>query len=117
MKVVFTSVKSLDSNYGNTIRLLFAPSGIGEGPGNINFPSVISGNSIGKIYTFSVISPTVLISPNSSLSQNNRLATVRITNNDTNTGITLSGITLSFSASTTAPSGLTFNSTLCLRDM
>jgi hypothetical protein len=68
-------------------------------------------------YTIGLVPPTLLVTPNSPLTQNARIATVRVTNTDSNTGITLSGVTVQFAARSTANGSFTFAGNLCLRDM
>ena len=69
-----------------------------------------------KTYTISVVPPIVLVT-GTMLSQNTKIATIRVTNPDSNTGITVNTVTATFQARSTAQGGLTFSGNICLRDL
>lgn len=117
IKVVFTSVKSLDAYYGNNLQLTVATSGLTVT--NVNGGSVVSlaGAATTKVYTIGVVPPTLLVTGNSPLTQNAKIATIKVTNPDSNTGITVNTVNLTFNARSTAQGGFTFAGNLCLRDV
>lgn len=117
MKIVFTSVKPLDANYGNTLRFTLNTADITALSMDSLRRVILGGTTTMKQYTFGIIPPTVLLTANSPLSQNAKLATLRVTNVDSNTGITLSGITLQFQTRSIAQGGFTFSGAICLRDL
>jgi hypothetical protein len=116
IKVVFTSVKSLDNYYGQTLQLTVSTGGLTVT--NVNGGSAVTlvGTSTMKTYTIGVVPPTVLVT-GVTLAQNAKIATLRVTNPDSNTGITLNTITTTFQARSTAQGGFTFSGAICLRDV
>ena len=117
LKIVFTSVKSLDNNYGKTLQFQVATSGLTVTTVNSSATVALAGTAAPKAYVIGVVPPTVLLTANSPLTQNAKLATLRVTNGDSNTGITLSGVNLQFQARSTAQGGFTFSGNICLRDL
>lgn len=121
IKVVFTTVKSLDSSYGSGVKLqIVSPAGTGITATNINGGSSVSVPSVtvtGKQYTVGVVPPTVLVTANTPLTQNAKIATIKVTNVDSNTGITVQSIQLTFQARSTANGNFSFSGKLCLRDL
>jgi hypothetical protein len=117
VKVVFTSVKTLDNYYGKALTLTIGTGGLTTT--NVNGGSVVTlaGAATMKSYTIGVVPPTLLVTPASPLTQNNKIATLKITNPDSNTGITLSGVTFTFNARSTAQGNFTFSGNICLRDV
>ncbi len=120
IKVVFTTVKTLDSIYGSGVQLQIIS------PTNITVTTVNGGATVAlppftstmKAYTISVVPPSIKVDSVKLLASTKAIAKITITNGDSNTGITLSGITLEFkyryTANGTAP---TINSLLCIREV
>ncbi len=120
IKVVFTTVKTLDSIYGSGIQLRVVS------PTDITATTVNGGATVGlpaftatmKAYTISVVPPSIKVDSVKLLASTKAIAKITITNGDSNTGITLSGITLEFkyryTANGTAP---TINTPLCIREV
>jgi hypothetical protein len=119
VKVVFTTVKSLDSNYGNTIQLrVVSPTDVTAS--NVNGGSTVAlpaATVNGKLYTIGVVPPNVLVTANTPLTQNAKIATIKVTNVDSNTGITVQNIVTTFQSRSTANGTFTFAGQICLRDL
>ncbi len=115
--VRLSSVKSLDLLYGQTLALTLSAVNITGNAVNSSAALVVSGTAAPKTYTIGVVPPTVKVTANSPLTQNAKISTVRFTNADSNTGIVLSGVTLSFQSRSTAQGSFTFSGTICLRDL
>lgn len=123
IKVIFTSVKTLDPYYTQTVILQVASSGLTtttvNGGATVTLPvATISG----KTYTINVVVPTVTVMANSNLKSGTPgpvIAKVKVTNTDSNTGITLSGITLFMKASAPGSNGSIVDrqvtGTICLK--
>ncbi len=113
---VVLDVSSLDAYYGQTI-MLGTPTVtvVRDANSTTITPSVTAPNM--KTYTLGIVPPTVTVTGISSLSQDKYLAKITVKNTDSNTGLTLTGVTVQFSyrysGAGTAP---TFSGNLCLRD-
>jgi hypothetical protein len=116
IKVVYTSVKTLDSYYGATTALTLATAGLTSTAVNGGSAVTQGGSATLKTYTIGVVPPVVMVTP-TTLAQNAKVATIKVTNTDSNTGITLSGLTLQFAARSTANGNFTFSGNICLRDL
>lgn len=114
-------------NYGVILTLGNVANYVGDTI-NIGSPSVMAvrdsdstsivptGVAVMKTYTFGITSPSVVINA-VPLASNNAIARITVTNNDTNTGITLSGVQLGVAyRSTVNGNGLIFNGQVCLSD-
>ena len=113
---VMLDVSSLDSYYGQTIALgTPVVTVVRDSNSTAITPSMIATNM--KTYSLGIVPPTVTVAPILSLDKSKYLAKITVRNTDSNTGLTLSGVTVEFnyrySGAGTAPS---FSGTLCLRD-
>lgn len=115
-KVIFTSVNSLDAYYGQSLMFSTSTGEITTTTVNSSATVTTAGSATLKPYTIGVVPPTVLLTA-SPLAQNSKIATLRVTNVDSNTGITLSNVVLTFQARSTAQGNFAFNGNLCLRDL
>lgn len=70
-----------------------------------------------KAYTIGVVPPVVLVTPNAPLIQNARIATIRVTNPDSNTGITINTVNITLNANSPSRGNFSFAGLLCLRDV
>ena len=97
---VMLDLSSVVNAYGQTIHLNTNSGAINiirESDGaNLVADDTLLANSSIKTYTLSVVPPTITLTGSTSLIQNEKLATLRIENFDTDTGVTLSGFTLQF---------------------
>ncbi len=114
---VMLDVSSLDVYYGQTIMLSNSPlvTAVRDSNSTAITPGTTATNM--KTYSLGIVPPTVTVMPIVSLDKSKYLAKIKVTNTDSNTGLTLSGVTVEFnyrySGAGTAPS---FSGTLCLRD-
>jgi hypothetical protein len=116
-KVLFTSVSSLDANYGKTITFSTNTGAITTTTVNSSATVTQIGSTTMKTYTIGVVPPVVLLTAANPLDYSNRIGTVRVSNVDSNTGITLSGVSLTVGASTTLNSAVSFSGMICLREL
>lgn len=116
-KVNFTSVNSLDSNYGKTLTFALTTANLTATTVNSSATVTLAGAATMKQYTVGIVPPTILVTANTPLTQNARIATIRVTNTDSNTGITLANLVLQFASRSTANGNFTFNGNICLRDL
>ncbi|MBX9809256.1 hypothetical protein K2X92_02625, partial [Candidatus Gracilibacteria bacterium] len=110
------SVKALDSLYGQTVALTIGSGNVTANAVNSSTTVTVNGSATPKTYTIGVVPPSVKVT-GTSLMQNAKIATVKFTNVDSNTGVVLSGVTLQFQSRSTAQGNLTFSGTICLRDV
>jgi hypothetical protein len=108
---VMLGVSSVDNYYGMTVTL----GTIGTGAVNIvrdsNSNTITpTGSAITKTYTVGTVAPTVLVT-----AINENTFKVRVTNSDSNTGITLTGAKFDFK--TALPGSTTYSASGCLRDL
>lgn len=115
--VRLASVKSLDSLYGQNLAITIGSGNITANAVNSSTTVTVAGTAAPKTYTIGVVPPTVKVTANSPLTQNAKIATVRFTNVDSNTGVVLSGVTLQFQSRSTAQGNFSFNGNICLRDL
>jgi S-layer homology domain len=115
--VRLASVKSLDSSYGSGLNLTVTSGNITANAVNSSTTVGVTGTATPKSYTVGIVPPAVKVTANSPLTQNAKIATVRFTNVDSNTGVVLTGVTLSFQARSTAQGNFAFDGKLCLRDL
>lgn len=115
-KIIFTSVNSLDSYYGQALQFSTSTANITTTTVNSSATVLTTGSATLKSYTIGVVPPTVLLTA-SPLAQNSKIATLRVTNVDSNTGITVSGLKLQFATRSTAQGNFAFSGNICLRDL
>ena len=115
-KVIFTSVNSLDAYYGQALQFSTSTGAITTTTVNSSATVTTAGSATMKSYTIGVVPPTVLLTA-SPLAQNSKIATLHITNVDSNTGITVSGLKLQFATRSTAQGNFSFAGNICLRDL
>ncbi|MDD2694128.1 MAG: S-layer homology domain-containing protein [Candidatus Gracilibacteria bacterium] len=108
---VVASIGSIDDYIGDTVQLVYSTGTVVRDTNSnglvVNLPGLTF-----KQYTLGAVPPTVSVSKTSEL--NKYLVTV--TNVDSNTGLTLTGITVKFQSRFAGSTSTTFNGTLCLRD-
>ncbi|NRH20577.1 S-layer homology domain-containing protein [Candidatus Gracilibacteria bacterium] len=108
---VMLGVSSVDTYYGMTVSLGTLGSNAVSVVRDSNSNTIIaSGNANTKTYTVGTVAPTVLVT-----AINENTFKVRVTNPDTNTGITLSGAKFDFK--TALPGNTTYQAQACLRDL
>lgn len=108
---VMLGVSSVDSYYGMTVTLgsvVPAAVTIVRDSNSNNITPTGSANT--KTYTVGTVAPTVLVT-----AVNENTFKVRVTNPDSNTGITLTGAKFDFK--TALPGSTTYSATACLRDL
>ncbi len=107
---VMLGVSSVDANLGQTVQLSVSTGGLSIVRDSNSTAIMPTGSATTKLYTIGAVAPTVLVT---SLTENT--FKVRVTNPDTNTGITLTGATFDFK--TALPGSTTYSATACLRDL
>lgn len=115
-KIVFTSLNSLDSNFGNTLKLKVSADGVTTTSTSSSSTLQVSGAAQMKTYTVGIIAPSLRFTADK-LDGTSRLATFRLTNNDSTGVLKVKKVTVSVSSRSTAQGTLSFSSNLCLRDL
>jgi S-layer homology domain len=108
---VIATISSIDNDMSKTIQLAYSSSTIVRDT-NSNALTPTSTSVSFKQYTLGTVPPTVKVTKTSDL--NKYLVTV--TNVDTNTGITLTGVTVKFQSRFAGSTSVTYTGKLCLRD-
>ena len=112
---VVMNISSVENFYGSTLNL-GSPT-IAAVRDTNSTAIVATGTANVKTYNIGVTSPSVVITAISPLASNNAIAKIVVTNNDSNTGMTLSGVNLGVGYRyTTTGNALTFTGNLCLSD-
>ena len=121
-KVVFTSVNSLDANYGKNFKFTVNTGALTVTTVNSSAAVALAGTATMKTYGVNVVVPTVSVISISTLKAGTpgpAIAKLKISNIDSNTGITLSGVTLFVKASAPGTNGSVadrqFTGNLCLK--
>ena len=109
---VMLGVSSVDANLGQTVQLSITNStgSLSVVRDSNSTPIQATGTATTKLYTVGAVAPTVMVT-----TVNENTFKVRVTNPDTNTGITLTGATFDFK--TALPGSTTYAATACLRDL
>ena len=107
---VLLGVTSIESYYTQNIELSVLTGGLTVVRDSNSTSVTPTGSATTKAYTLGTVSPTVLVT-----TVNENTFKVRVTNPDTNTGITLSGARFDFK--TALPGNTAFAATACLRDL
>ena len=112
---VVMNISSVENYYGATLNLgTPTVTAVRDSNSSAITPT---GSATLKTYNIGVASPSVVITPVSPLASNNSIAKIVVTNNDSNTGMTLSGINLGIGYRyTTNGNALTFSGQVCLSD-
>lgn len=108
---VVASVGSIDDYLGKTVQLAYSSSTIVRDTNSntlTGYPTSVSF----KTYTLGTVPPTVTLAKTATLDK----YLVTVTNADTNTGITLTGVTIKFQSRFAGSTSTTFTGKLCLRD-
>jgi len=108
---IIATISSIDNDMSKTIQLAYSSSTIVRDT-NSNALNPTSTSVSFKQYTLGTVPPTVKVTKTSEL--NKYLVTV--TNVDTNTGITLTGVTVKFQSRFAGSTSVTYTGNLCLRD-
>ena len=108
---VVASISTIDDYIGDDVELSYVSSTVVRDTNSNAITATTPGVSF-KNYVLGAVPPTVSVSKTSEL--NKYLVTV--TNVDSNTGLTLTGITVKFQSRFAGSTSTTFNGTLCLRD-
>jgi hypothetical protein len=113
---VMLDVSSLDSYYGQTVQLGTPTVTVVRDANSTSISPTVTATSM-KEYSLGIVPPTVTVTATPSLLQDKYLAKITVKNTDSNTGLTLTGITVQFSYRYQgAGSAPTFTGSLCLRD-
>ncbi len=108
---VMLGVTSVDTSYGATVTLgTVAATALTVVRDSNSTTIVATGTATTKTYTVGTVAPTVTVT-----AVNENTFKVRVTNPDTNTGVTLSGAKFDFK--TALPGNTTYAATACLRDL
>ena len=107
---VVLGVTSVDTIYGQTVALTVVPAGVTVVRDSNSTAVVPTGTATLKSYTLGTVAPTVMVT-----TVNENSFKVRVTNPDTNTGITLTGATFDFK--TALPGNTTYGASAYLRDL
>lgn len=107
---VVASIGSIDNTSG-TIQLSYSTGTVVRDT-NSNVLTPTSTSVSFKAYTLGVVPPTVAVATTTTLDK----YLVTVTNVDTNTGITLTGVTLKFQSRFAGSTSTSFSGTICLRD-
>ncbi len=108
---VMLGVSSVDAYYGMTVTLgTVGFAGFSVVRDSNSTAIVPTGSATTKTYTVGTVAPTVMVT-----AINENTFKVRVTNPDTNTGITLSGAKFDFK--TALPGNTSYSATACLRDL
>ena len=112
---VVMNISSVENYYGSTLNL---GSPTIAAVRDTNSTAIVStGTANVKTYNIGVTSPSVVITAISPLASNNSIAKIVVTNNDSNTGMTLSAVNLGVGYRyTTTGNALTFSGNICLSD-
>ena len=112
---VVMNISSVENYYGATLNL-GTPTIVAVRDTN-STTIMATGTANVKTYNIGVTSPSVVITAISPLASNNSIAKIVVTNNDSNTGMTLSGVNLGVGYRyTTNGNALTFAGQICLSD-
>lgn len=107
---VVLGVTSVESYYGSGVNLTVTPAAITVVRDSNSTAVTPTGTATMKSYVLGTVAPTVTVT-----SVNENTFKVRVTNPDTNTGVTLSGVTFDFK--TALPGNTTYSAQACLRDL
>ncbi len=108
---VMLGVSSVDSFYGMTVTLGTVGSGSFSVVRDSNSTAIVpTGSATTKTYTVGTVSPTVMVT-----AINENTFKVRVTNPDTNTGVTLTSAKFDFK--TALPGNTAYSASGCLRDL
>jgi hypothetical protein len=107
---VVLGATSVESYYGSGIYLTVTPATITVVRDSNSTAVVPTGTATMKSYVLGTVAPTVTVT-----SVNENTFKVRVTNPDTNTGVTLSGVTFDFK--TALPGNTAYSAQACLRDL
>jgi hypothetical protein len=107
---VVLGATSVESYYGSGIHLTVTPATITVVRDSNSTAVVPTGTATMKSYVLGTVAPTVTVT-----SVNENTFKVRVTNPDTNTGVTLSGVTFDFK--TALPGNTAYSAQACLRDL
>jgi len=107
---VVLGVTSIDDYYGEGVQLTIAPANITVVRDSNSTAVTPTGSATMKEYVLGTVAPTVAVT-----AVNENVFRVRVTNPDTNTGITIDSATFDFR--TALPGNTTYAATACLRDL
>ncbi len=107
---VMLGVSSVDSYYGMTLNLIVSTGSISVVRDSNSANITPTGSATTKLYTVGTVAPTVLVT-----AINENTFKVRVTNPDSNTGITLTSTKFDFK--TALPGNTTYTTIACLRDL
>lgn len=114
-KVLFTQIGDVSPYFGETFGLI--PFDI-----NVSNPEynggIVLNNEFTTLYnTLDLIEPTTLVTLNTPLSQNSKIATLKVTNVDSTSDLTLSGVLLQVQIHSSTLPPVSFTGVVCLRDL
>ena len=107
---VVLGVTSVEDYYGSGVQLAITPADITVVRDSNSTAVVPTGTSTLKSYVLGTVAPTVTVT-----AVNENVFKVRVTNPDTNTGVTLTNATFDFK--TALPGNTAYTATGCLRDL
>ena len=108
---VVASISTIDNYLGQTIQLSYSSSTLVRDTNSNTLTPTATTISF-KTYTLGTVPPVITVTKTATLDK----YLVTVTNVDTNTGITLTGVTVKFQSRFGGSTSTTFSGTLCLRD-